>query len=195
MDIANVIVALGGDKDNTIPKFNVTAAEIAVLRTLHGSDAVFDIQPIGTVSTKNRDERARLVHIYGNAKDNDGKSIVGQLFPGAAARVFETLDELELPEDFFKAETRVTASTPSPVKAAAPTPKAPEIEPATTKSIQEMTKAELQAELTKRGVTFDPRSIKSDLLDLLEAQPTLEVAADEADGEDGIEDIKDGVLG
>jgi hypothetical protein len=115
MEIANVLVALGGDTGNTVPKYEVTAAEVAVLRSIHGDQAVLDIEPTGTVERSNREERSRLKSLYGNARDGSQNSIVEMLYPGAAARVFETFEELELPEIFYKAEARVSKK---PVKAA-----------------------------------------------------------------------------
>ncbi|MGZ5988111.1 MAG: hypothetical protein ACXWLZ_03565, partial [Rhizomicrobium sp.] len=111
MQIANCLVSLGGDHGNTVPKFHVTAAEIAVLRAIHGEDAVNEIEPIGEVKRSNREERARIGAIYGAAKHPESKqSIVESMFPGVAARVFETIAELELDESFFKATGRLTAA-------------------------------------------------------------------------------------
>jgi hypothetical protein len=107
MEIANVLVGLGGDRGNTVPKYGVTAAEIAVIRSIHGEDSVFDIEPIGEVSRPSRVERSRLVAVYGRAMDGNQNSIVEKLYPGAAAPLFETLDSLELPDDFYKTATRV----------------------------------------------------------------------------------------
>jgi len=108
MQIANIMLALGGDKGNTVPKLGVTAAEIPVLQVLHGEDAVTEIRPTGDISRSNRDERARLLEVY--AKWHDGKDIspVSVLYPGAAARVFERFDELVIPEEFYAAEKRAT---------------------------------------------------------------------------------------
>ncbi len=113
MQIANILLSLGGDHGNTIPKFAVTAAEIAVLRAIHGEDAVKDIEPLGVIQRSNREERARLVFTYGAAKTHDQKPIVEGMFPGVAARVFETLDELELDESFFKPTGRLKANSVS----------------------------------------------------------------------------------
>ena len=108
MQTANILLAIGGDRGNTVPKSRVSAAEIALLRAIHGDEAVFDIEPLdlpavdeeGEVLT-NRDELQRLKRVYQAAKI-DGKLVVELLYPGAAARVFETLDELGLPEEYFK---------------------------------------------------------------------------------------------
>jgi hypothetical protein len=109
MQTANVLVSLGGDHGNTVPKYGVTAAEIAVLRAIHGDDAVNDVEPSGDVKRSHRDERGRLLAIYGAAKDDNQKPIVEGMFPGVAARVFETIAELDLDESMFKATGRLKA--------------------------------------------------------------------------------------
>jgi hypothetical protein len=125
MQTANVLVNIGGDSGNQVPK-EVTAAEIAVLLAIHGDEAVQDISPLDDVDRTNRDELARLRFIYGRATDGDGNRIIDRLFPGAGARVFETLDELGLPEKMYKALTRASA-TPVAVEAVADEPAAPEV--------------------------------------------------------------------
>lgn len=115
MDIANVFVALGGDRGHTVPK-TVTPSEVAVLQVLHGNEAVFDIEPVGEVERSSRDERARLHELYGRTQN--GKQAIEGLFPGAAARLFETFDELGMDEEFFKAETRVKPAPKSDAKSA-----------------------------------------------------------------------------
>ncbi|QDP64092.1 MAG: hypothetical protein Unbinned2301contig1004_18 [Prokaryotic dsDNA virus sp.] len=111
MQIANVLISLAGDHRNTVPKLGVTAAEIPVLQMIHGADAVRDIEPAGEIDRANREERARLARTY---RAKEGRSPVEQLYPGAAARVFETLDELGLNEEFYKADRRMTPrSAPS----------------------------------------------------------------------------------
>lgn len=108
MQTANILLALGGDAGNTVPKRGVTAAEIAVLLAIHGNESVTEIEPVGTVARASREERHRLMLTY-PARDHDDKSIVEGLFPGVAARVFDTIDELGIDESFFKATGRVTA--------------------------------------------------------------------------------------
>lgn len=121
MEIADVMVALGGDKGNTVPKYGVSVSEVAVLRAIHGDDAVFDIKPTGERAVSNRDELERLRLTYGGAKDGEGNSILGQMFPGAAARVFQTFDELDLPEFLLLPTQRVSTkveAAPAPTKRA-----------------------------------------------------------------------------
>jgi hypothetical protein len=124
MQTANVWLGIGGGRDHTVPKEGVTPSEIAVLRAIHGEDAVFDVEPLDAVALNeagqprtSRQEIERLVLTYGSARDGSDRSVVGQLFPGIGARAFETLDELGLPEEFFKPETRAKLkATPAPKK-------------------------------------------------------------------------------
>lgn len=109
MQYAHILLALGGDTGNTVPKLFVSAAEIGVLRAIHGEASVTEIEPVGDRDVSNRAELNRLRSVYGRARDGDDNAIVDVLFPGAAARVFETLDELEIDESFYKAERRVSA--------------------------------------------------------------------------------------
>lgn len=100
-EIANIIVANGGDTLNTVPRYGVTAAEVAVLQVIHGTDSISNIIPRGTVERPQKVERARLKAVYGTARNHDGQLFVDLLYPGAAARVFETFDELELVDGQF----------------------------------------------------------------------------------------------
>lgn len=105
MELADVLVALGGDKGNTVPK-RVTAAEILVLRQIHGDDAVFDIRPADHSEIRPREELARLRGEYGGAKDQNGDALIERVYPGANPPVPTTLDDLELPEEFYAATKR-----------------------------------------------------------------------------------------
>lgn len=115
MEIANVIVNLGGDAGNQVPKDSVTPAEIAILRAIHGEDGVVDIEPAGEIDRPQARERERLTFIYGHARggDDSGQPIMKQLFPGIGARLPEKLSELDVPAHFMK------TSSKSPSKAAA----------------------------------------------------------------------------
>lgn len=115
MQTATVLLALGGDTGNTVSKYGVTPAEAAVLQMIHGSDAVFDIAPGEDVTRTNREELARLRFTYGKPEGSNERSAVDVLFPGAAARVFESFDELDLDESFYKAEKRVKPKPADPL--------------------------------------------------------------------------------
>lgn len=112
MDLLHIVLALGGDAGNTVSKFNVTPAEIAVLRVLHGDDAVSEINVVGSVERTDREERARLMERYGTHHEGRVRAVsVETLFPGAAARVFHKIDELDIPEQFFVATGRKGGKT------------------------------------------------------------------------------------
>jgi hypothetical protein len=122
MQQANIMLALGGNLGQTIQKFGVTPAEVAVLREIHGNAAVFDIQPLDEeVERTSREERSRLLEVYGKPPGSHELSAVEFLFPGAAARVYENFDELELDESFYKATGRAKPKvTKAKVKAEEP---------------------------------------------------------------------------
>jgi len=122
METANIMLALGGDAGNTVPKYGVTVAEIAVLRLIHGESSVTDVEPVGEIERTNRQELERLNLLFRRPEGAEQRSPVATLFPGAGARVFTSLDELDIPEDFYKAETRVVAKKPAK-KPAKATPK------------------------------------------------------------------------
>lgn len=179
MKLANIMLAIGGGRDNTIPKYAVTAGEIAVLRAIHGEDAVFDVEPTDETALNdnggprtNRQELARLKALYGKASDSNGAPLVENLYPGMAARVFEAFDELDLPEDYFKATGRVKATAPVR-EAAAPVKK---------------TKAELIAYAKTNGIEVDEKASAKAIAEAIEAAEAPAPAEDE-DDLDGIEDM------
>jgi hypothetical protein len=76
------MVALNGDITFTVFKQDVTVPEIAILRAIHGPDSVRDIKPLHMDKRSHSEERSRLMHEYGNAKDHKDESIFEKLFPG-----------------------------------------------------------------------------------------------------------------
>ncbi len=126
MELANIMLALGGDRDYTVPKYGVTAAEIAVLCAIHGSDAVHDIEPAGTLGARRspREERDRLLAAY-PAKNEDNEPIVMQVYPCMTPIIHTELAELGLDETLYKASEHVAPAAPKkikPPKAAKPAP-------------------------------------------------------------------------
>lgn len=57
---------LAGATTNEILKSDITAAEVEVLRELHGVDAVVDIKASGDTDRSSQEERARLRREYAN---------------------------------------------------------------------------------------------------------------------------------
>ncbi len=118
MQTANVLLALGGQRGNSVPKRGVTTAEIAVLMAIHGVDAVYDITPLDEeVDRSSRDEKARLFEKY-PARDDDGRFVVEAVYPGNAPVVHQDIIDLGLPEELFATTARVTAK-PKPKRASA----------------------------------------------------------------------------
>lgn len=103
MQIANVLVALGGKRGETVPKYRVTPAELAVLQFLHGEDGVYDIDiQTDTVERTHRQEIERLRMSYSR---RDGERVISPainaLFPGVGAQVPQKFSDLELNEELF----------------------------------------------------------------------------------------------
>lgn len=178
MDTCTIMLALAGDSGNTVEKYHVTPAEIAVLRVIHGDDAVTDIKKTGTVERSNKEELARLHAKYSRADEKgipDPSSPVLMLFPGAAARVFHGLDELDIPDAFFKAEKRAT-----PARSES---KADE----TPKSLNDMTKGELIDFAEANDIEVNAKDKKDEILKTIKAatdapeQPAPDAPAEPAD--------------
>jgi hypothetical protein len=152
------------------------------------------------VTRTNRAERQRLMERYGRNQPNGQFSApaIDMLFPGVAARMFETLDELELDETFFKADTRVASK---PAKAAKPAP-APEPvaqgEAPAPKPYSAMKKQELLELAAARGVEVSESDKKDEIVaalqqaDEMPAEPAPAEDADEED--DGIGDMDDNLF-
>lgn len=117
MELANVMLALGGDKNNTVPKYGVTPAEIAVLAAIHGADAVFDVVPLDEANEISfREERERLLRAY-PAKNEDNELIVLKVYPGVSPILHTTIESLGLEETLFK-PTEHAKPAEKPAKAA-----------------------------------------------------------------------------
>jgi hypothetical protein len=131
MKTYNCLVALGGDRGNTVPVRRVTAAELMVLGAIHGGGGnppLIDIEEAEEEAPwGNRTERSRLTAKYGK-RDAEGRTIVDRLWPGAGTQIFERLDELNLPDECFKPTARaipaeVRAQREEPVAAPAEIPR------------------------------------------------------------------------
>lgn len=179
MHIANVMVALAGDQKNVVPKTRVTAAEIAVLQAIHGNDAITEVEPLGDIKRTNREERERLFIIYGKAKDHDDRAIVTQMFPGVAARVHETLDELELAPEQFKAIKRADVTA-----AAVKVDLEIQDEDIAEFKLEDKTKPELLAIATGLGLAVPTTIKKSDLIALIRDAEANAPAEGEVEGDD-----------
>lgn len=179
LQLANILLAIGGDTSMIVPKYNVTAAEVALLRALHGEEAVTEIQILpGTALSErddskprtNREELARLRAIYAPSEVSTGFGVLNSLYPGAAARVFEDFEELDLPDDNYAAERR---ATPDQV-----TEDTSEVDTEQVR-LEAMSKAELLEEAERRNVTVNASDKKADILKAIMADKE-QADADEA---------------
>lgn len=88
MEIYNAKILLGGSRDNEARKTFITAAEVAVLRHIHGQDSVLELAHVGTCKDlKGKQAREILAVAYG-AEDNGpgGPKILKDIFgPESAA--------------------------------------------------------------------------------------------------------------
>lgn len=110
MDYVNAQVAIGGDVNNTVPKFRVPVSEIPVLAAIHGPDALTEFEqcdaPDGAEDLSNRDEMQRLHSIYGRTEDGEGNPVLRGVYPGAGAKVVTSIDDLDIPEGAMKVTER-----------------------------------------------------------------------------------------
>lgn len=84
----NCDVRIGGDNNNIVPKKDVSVAEVAILRHIHGDDAVDNIQSTGRTDTISAvKERERLKTIYKPA-------LVMSVFPGAMPALPTKLEDI-----------------------------------------------------------------------------------------------------
>jgi hypothetical protein len=112
MQTANVLLALGGKRGESVPKYGVTPAEVVVLQHLHGQDAVYEIDILSeTVERTNRQEIERLRQFYSRREgDRYISPAIDALFPGVGATVPKTFADLELIDDLFVVTERKTGS-------------------------------------------------------------------------------------
>lgn len=204
MQLASILLNLAGDAGNQVPKYNVTPSEVAVLRILHGDDAVNDIEIIGDEKRSSKAERERLLQVYAQPQPDGSRRspAIDMLFPGVAARLYENFDEMELEETHFKTadkravERRVAAKDPldhdgnGRKGGAAPT--ANETPAPETKAVTAMSVAELKAYAAEQQIDLDGATKKDDILAAIQLADEQRKQDAEADENDGIQDLNDG---
>lgn len=87
MEIYKAEICIGGLLTNTVVKDDLTAAEIIILRRVHGDDAVKAIKPVGSKNREYQKEYDRLVQRYGRRKVEDA-------FPGARPVLPQSLKDI-----------------------------------------------------------------------------------------------------
>lgn len=80
MKLFSAKVRIMGQVQDEVSKTNVTQAEIVVLKSIHGDDAVSEIKLTDEVERDEAKERERLEMIYGDA-------VIGKLFGAPVARI------------------------------------------------------------------------------------------------------------
>lgn len=206
MELANIMLDIGSDGTTVLSKSRVTPAEVAVLMRIHGNDAVSDVEVLEDEALNedgkkrtHRQEIARLMDVYGKNTPEGGREApaVSALFPGAAARVFETFEELELDEGQFKAETRATAKpkkTDKPQLDHDGNGEAGGAVPSTEPGLQGLTVTQLKTLADEQNIDLEGATKKADIIAKIEAGQAAQGATDDAadaGDDDGIEDMDD----
>lgn len=107
MQHCSCIVYLSGDRGSSVHKPDVTVAEIALLRAIHGDDGVAGIKPTFIGKEKPADELYRLRSIYTplNNMTREGGSIFDKVYPGRAPNVPKTLSDIGGGDDVDPADS------------------------------------------------------------------------------------------
>lgn len=175
MQTASILLAIAGDSGNIVPKYGVTPSEVAVLQAIHGEDSVTEIQIGDDIDRKGREDIGRLRETYGAFRDANNTRVVDTMFPGVAARAFESFDELDIEEQFYAAEKR---AVPKPASATSDD----------GKPLEKMSKTELVAEAKRRGIDVDASASKAVVFAALTADAPVTETGDE---EDDVQDMDD----
>jgi hypothetical protein len=83
MELYSCLVRNGGSRENEVRKAEVTAADIAMLKYIHGHDAVVDIQHVGSIKRSDIEQREIMGLTYGTGEFDSsvsGAILVNQLF-------------------------------------------------------------------------------------------------------------------
>lgn len=100
MQLCDLEVRLNDSSGHTVPKTNVTPAEIVVLQAIHGASAIVGIQPTKMDKRPHAEEFERLKALYGRAPDGlmdaGNGELLEKLFPGAAKNLPVSLKDIGL---------------------------------------------------------------------------------------------------
>lgn len=96
MKTYNCKLRLAGAVTNEVQKAGVSAAEIEVLRELHGSDSIVDIKDAGDNKRTSVQERAYLRQVYANPEQLSAQILVKKQ---AMLRNLFGHDRMDLPND------------------------------------------------------------------------------------------------
>jgi hypothetical protein len=85
MQTANVEILINGDMLNTVPK-RITAAEVPILRSIHGNDSIVRFREFEDSDVKESEEIERLISVYGK--------IVREIYQGPVPRLVTAFSEV-----------------------------------------------------------------------------------------------------
>jgi hypothetical protein len=95
MQHCSCIVYLDGDRNSSVHKADVTVAEIALLRAIHGPSSVTGIVATYMGKEKPAQDLARLRLEYANSNvTKEGGSLIEAVYPGRNPNIPRTLAEL-----------------------------------------------------------------------------------------------------
>lgn len=80
MEIYDCKVLLGGSRDNEVRKRAITAAEVLMLKYLHGDDHVIEVKHVGTSEIDNAQVRDMLALTYADGADPKTAPILREVF-------------------------------------------------------------------------------------------------------------------
>lgn len=127
MQHCSCLIYLSGDRENGVHKPDVTVAEIAVLRAIHGDDAVVNIKPTYMDKVKHSEELERLRLWYGPSNiTKEGKRLIDEVYPGRAPTLPVNLADIDVEYTGEPAaEVKPEPADAAPVVPDAPTAPAP----------------------------------------------------------------------
>lgn len=164
MQRANCFVRLSGDLGTNIPKYGITPPEAAVLRRLHGPDAVNQLTLVsGNDKTPHAEVMEELLKQYTARNKDSNVPVVLELFPGINPR---------LPTTFAEVGFQVAGDEPKAQRQA---------QPAGEDTV--LSVAELKAELDARGIAYKGNASKAALAKLL--QDAIDAAGGDWSGDQG----------
>lgn len=124
MKLYSAKIQLAASKLNEVLRFNLSAAEIALLRVLHGQESILDVKHTGNVNRADASERNRLAAIYSYRDQNgalDGHNLVLKYLgaPGVPlpqeVEFPQEVDENDEPEEIKAVDAEVIEPLQEPV--------------------------------------------------------------------------------
>jgi len=109
-ELCSCTVAIGGDIRSVVAKPRVTPAEIMLLQSIHGTDAVTNIKIVGEIDSTMDQERDRLGRFY---KDEKVINLFNQF-----GDIPQTLEAARIPAELLDPAWKVETKKAAPKKKA-----------------------------------------------------------------------------